>query len=121
MAVTLTAVTDPASGTAYESPNPGERFVGATFKLEGLKGTYSDDANSDAVIIGSNNQTYSASFQSLAGCTNFNYGTFTVSPGQTSVGCVAFQVPTGVTVASVEWNPNAFSTSNPATWVVHPG
>ncbi len=121
MDVTLTALTDPATGTAYETPNPGYRFVGTTFKLVGVKGTYSDDANSDAIIIGSNQQTYSPSFDSLANCTNFNAGVFTVTPGQVSVGCVAFQLPNGVSVKSVQWNPNQFGGGSPATWTVSSG
>ena len=120
MAVTLTQVIDPASGAPYATPGNGDRFVGAMFKIAGIRGTFSGDANIDAVLIGSNQQTYLPSPYPLAGCTNFDSGTFTVNPQQTLVGCVAFQVPTGVSVASIKWNPNSISNSSTSTWTVSP-
>jgi len=101
--VTLVKVIDPAQGTnQFFTPRAGNRFVGAEFVIKAVRSA-SDDANSDAVLIGSNNQTYTPDFYSIAGCTNFNEGSFTLAPGQSTTGCVTFQVPSGVTVKQVEF------------------
>jgi hypothetical protein len=116
--ITLNAIEDPAKGAdQYTAPDTGKRFVAAKFTIVGKTGTFSDDANSDASLIGSDNQTYSPDFSNVAGCTNFNNGTYTVTPGQTSVGCVVFQVPNGVKPAEIEWNA-IFSSGAPATWTI---
>lgn len=117
MTVTLSKVIDPAQGAdQFNTPNNGYRFVGAVFTLKGVSGTFSDDANTDASVIGANGQSYTADFDSIAGYTNFNNGEFNLTPGQTSVGAVTFQVPVGVKVASVQWG-SGFG-SSVATWVV---
>lgn len=116
MTVTLMQVMDPAHGTMYESPTTGDRFVGGKFRIVGVSGTFSDDANIDASLIGSDNQTYSADFDSIAGCTDFNSGTYTVTSGQTSVGCVTFQLPVGVTIAQIQWG--GFLSGAPGVWTV---
>ena len=119
MTVRLTQVVDPAQGAdQYTTPNNGFRFVGAVFTLNGVSGTFSDDANGDATLVGSNNQTYTFDASSLADVTNFNNGEYNLTPGQTSVGSVAFQVPDGVKVASVQWNGSGGFGGESATWVV---
>lgn len=119
MTVKLTPVIDPAQGAdQYTTPNNGFRFVGAVFTLNGVSGTFSDDANSDATLIGSNGQTYTFDSSGLAGVTNFNYGEYNLAPGQTSVGAVAFQVPDGVKASSVQWNGSGGFGGASATWVV---
>jgi hypothetical protein len=86
------------------------------FTLNGVSGTFSDDANSDATLVGSNSQTYTFDGSSLAGVTNFNYGDYNLTPGQTSVGAVAFQVPDAVKVSSIQWGGTFGSSA--ATWTV---
>jgi hypothetical protein len=81
----------------------------------------SDDANTDLTVIGSNKQVYQANFDPLAGCTNFDSGDYIVSPGTSEVGCVAFQVPTGITVAKIAFNPNGGFSTNNAYWTAPKG
>lgn len=117
MSVSLTHVIDPAKGSdEYTTPDNGKRFVGAKFVITGLSGHYSDDANSDAVVVGSDGQTYQPDFNDIAGCTNFNAGSFAVSPGQTTKGCVVFQVPNSVKVKSIQWG--GMLNDTPATWTL---
>lgn len=119
MAVTLTRVIDPAQGAdQYTTPDNGNRFVGAVFSLNGISGTFSDDANNDATLIGSNGQTYSADFNSIVGYTNFNNGVYNLSAGENSVGAVTFQVPLAVKVAKIEWSANGGLGGAPAEWLV---
>ena len=105
--VTLDKIIDPAQGAdQFTQPDNGNRFVGAVFTILAVNGSPSnEDANSDAVIVGSNGQTYTADFDSIAGYTNFNDGQINVAQGDKATGAVTFQVPTGVKVTKVQWTP----------------
>jgi hypothetical protein len=119
MTVTLTKVIDPAQGAdQFSTPNNGNRFVGAVFTLDGVSGTFSDDANSDATLVGSNGQSYTADFDSIAGVTNFNSGEYNLTPGVRSVGAVTFQVPVGVSVSAIQWSGSDGFGGAPATWTL---
>lgn len=119
MSVTLTQVIDPAQGAdQFTSPQSGNRFVGAVFDIKGINGTVSDDASNDATLIGSNGQTCTADFDSIAGYTNFNHGEYSVSAGESSVGAVTFQVPVAVTVSKIEWSANGGLGGAPAEWLI---
>ncbi len=119
MTITLTAIEDPAKGAyQYTVPDPGKRFVASKFTIVGKTGTFSDDANSDASLIGSDNQTYSPDFSNVAGRTNFNNGTYTVTPGQTSVGCVAFQGAERRQTRRVSSGTPFSAAARPRTWTV---
>jgi hypothetical protein len=117
MTVTLTGITDPAQGAdVYTTPNNGFHFIATKFSISGVSGTSSDDANSVAAVVGADSQTYSPDFSNVRGCTNFNEGEYSVAAGATSVGCVVFQVPNGVKVASVQWGGGYGAT--PAVWTI---
>jgi hypothetical protein len=105
--VTLTQVIDPAAGAdQYTTPDPGKRFVGIEMTIANTgKATLTDDANSTTTVQGSDNQSYTADFSSISECTNFNNGEYTLAPGATVTGCVTFQVPTGVNVKQVQFQP----------------
>jgi hypothetical protein len=119
ISVTLTKVIDPAPGAdQFTTPGNGNRFVGAVFTITGISGTFSDDANNDATLIGSNGQTYTADFNSIAGYTNFNNGEYNVSAGENSVGAVTFQLPLTVKVTKIEWSANGGFGGAPAEWLV---
>jgi hypothetical protein len=119
MSITLVKVIDPAQGAdSFTTPDTGKHFVGAEFQVIGKAGTYSDDAILDAALIGSNGQTYTPSFDAIAGCTDFTYGSFSIIPGETQVGCVTFQLPQGVAVDRVEWTPVGGFGGAPAIWVL---
>ena len=57
-------------------------------------------------------------FSTVAGCTDFNSGQYQLTPGQSSTGCVVFQVPTGVSVKKIEWSPSGGLLSDFGTWNV---
>lgn len=117
MDVVLTQVEDPVHETnQFEAPDNGTRYVAAKFTITGSSGTYSGDANSDAVVIGTDGQTYTFATADVRACTNFNFGSYSVVASQKSIGCVVFQVPNGVKVAQVEWGGEFGGT--PAIWDV---
>jgi hypothetical protein len=103
--VTLTKVIDPAEGeNQFTVPDAGKRFVGLVFRVKALTGSPQDeDANNNAVILGSNGQNYAADFEGIAGYTNFDHGAIHVSKGETVTGSVTFQLPKVVKVSTVQW------------------
>ena len=115
MEITLTTLINPA--TSALPPDAGSYLVAAKFQLVGKTGTYTGDAFVSASAIGGDHQTYSGYLYGVNGCTDFNSGSFSVSPGQTSVGCVAFQLPNAVKPAQVMWT-ELISSGKPATWDV---
>jgi hypothetical protein len=119
ISVTLTHVINPAEGAdQFNTPQSGEKFVGAVFTIKGINGTFSDDANNDATLIGSNGQTYTADFDSIAEFTNFDDGDYSVGAGESSVGAVTFQIPLGVGVSKIEWSANAGLGGAPGEWLI---
>jgi hypothetical protein len=103
--VTLATVIDAAKGgNQFTVPDAGKRFVGLVFRVKALTGSPRDeDANNNAVIIGSNGQSYPADFDGIAGYTNFDHGAIHVSTGETVTGSVTFQLPKDVRVSTVQW------------------
>lgn len=117
--VTLLKIIDPAQGAnEFATPDSGKRFVGAQFQVKNTgTETFNDDANNDASAQGSDNQSYSADMNDIAGCTNFNQGEFTLSPGSAVTGCVVFQLPTGVSVSKVQFAANMGLAADTAEWI----
>jgi hypothetical protein len=78
-----------------------------------------DFANNDAVAIGSDGKSYQFDPDPIDGCPNFDgTGSFNLTPGGPSTtGCVAFQLPTSVKVAKVDFTTGAF-TSSMGEWLV---
>ena len=111
--VTLDKLIDPAQGAdQFTTPDNGNRFVGAVFTIQAISGSPKDeDANNDAVLVGSNGQSYTADFSSIAGYTDFNDGQISVAQGAMATGAVTFQVPEGVKVAKVQWTPGGFGSA----------
>lgn len=120
--VKLVAVMDPAQGAdQFTTPDPGKRFVAVELSITNQSsGTDSNDANDNTSVVGSNKQVYSSDVSSVAECTNFDDGLYTLSKGENEVGCVTFQLPTGVSVAKIQYNPNAGFSTNNAQWTLAP-
>ena len=105
--VTMVKIIDPARGADQSSsPDAGKRFVGLVFSIRALTGSpQNEDADSDAVLVGGNGQTYSADYSDgIAGYTNFDSGSIHVAQGNTVTGAVTFQVPDGVTISKIQWS-----------------
>lgn len=105
LAVTMTQIIDPATGAnEFYTPNSGDRFVAVDMGLQNpSSATITDDANLDATVIGTDSQAYTADFDSVAECTNFSSGQFTLLPGNSENGCVVFQLPVGIAVKAVQF------------------
>lgn len=107
--VTLVKVIDPAQGAdQFNTPDNGDRFVGAVFTIKALSGSpQNEDANDDAAVVGSNGQTNTSDIDNIAGYTNFSNGHINVAQGDTTTGAVVFQVPDGIKMTEVQWSASA--------------
>ncbi len=111
--VRLTRVIDPAQpARRSRRPKAGERYVAAVFTVKDSgDAKITGDANEKALIIGSDNDSYTPISATISKCTNFDYGEFRLAPGRSVSGCVVFQIPTTVAIAEVRWSPaGAFDT-----------
>jgi len=111
-------VIDPATpaNEFYTAP-AGDRLVTVEIGIRNQAAqVYSDDMNSDTTVVGSDSQTYTASADSVVGCTDFNYGTVDLTKGAQANGCVTFEIPNGVNAAQVDFKPAADFGGAPIQW-----
>jgi hypothetical protein len=116
LSVTATQLVDPATAASGSGlPDSRYRFVAVELTLsnEGTTATIEGNANYSTSIIGSDGQTYSADYGAVSGCTNFESGDFPLPPGDSAMGCVVFELPTSVSVQSIEFTlaPNYLDTA----------
>lgn len=118
ISVTLVRQVDPAQGTdEFNTPSAGFRLVGEVFTIK-ANASYSDDANNDAAVTGSDGQTYTPDFTSITGYTNFDSGDVKLATGESATGAVVFQVPAGVQVAKVTYDVSSGFGSGPVPeWI----
>ncbi len=116
VSVTATQVIDPATG-ASASAESGDRFVAVELTLSNQSSATSidGDANYSTTLTGSDGQTYAADYDMVSQCTSFlsGFGDFQLSSGASSTGCVVFQLPTAVSVQSIQFTlaPNYLDTA----------
>jgi hypothetical protein len=103
------------------APVAGTEPVAAEFRIVNTgHGVIRDDADTDAVIVGSNNQIYGPlAGEGVEGCTDFDNGSFVLAAGARAVGCTLFAIPLAafqdhvtlyglrMKVAKVQWSPDA--------------
>jgi hypothetical protein len=118
--VTLVQVIDPAKGAKdYMSPDAGKRFVGVKLTVQNTGSqTLKDDVNITASVKGADGQSYTPTFSDIAGCTNFTNGSYTLSPNESVTGCATFELPTGVAVKQVNYEPTSFEGTTTGQWLV---
>ena len=105
--VTLKGIRDPAQQAPGEQPPAtGDRYVAVTFEVTNASKsgvTGDDDADNFATLVGSNGQQYQSTVAQMA--TGKYLGRFDLIPGESDTGYTVFELPTGVKVADVVWNP----------------
>ena len=105
LSVTVTQVIDPVTaGAGSGLADAGFRFVAVELTLaDPGGGEVEGDANFSTTVVGTDGQTYSADFGTASECTNFVFGLFTLLGNTNSTGCVLFQLPSAVSVQSVDF------------------
>jgi hypothetical protein len=103
--VTALAILLAEPSDEFNAPSPGDYLVAVEFRVKDISASYdvSDDADVDATVVGSDNQTYTASFDTVTECTNFDHGDFQLGPGESSTGCVVFELSDAIRVTEVKW------------------
>ena len=107
-----------APDNSFDAADSGKYLVGLKFTIKGVSGSASDDVNNDGTIIGSDSQVYSFVSNGLAAGTNFNSGTWNVSPGTQEIGWETVELPDSVKVAKVEWSASGGFGGAPDTWLL---
>lgn len=122
--VTLNQVINPATGSngppTDDQGNPnGDAYVATLLTIKNTgSGAIQGDANSDATLIGSNNQSYTADFDDVNECTNFSNGSYQLGAGESATGCVVFVLPPGVTPAKLQYSPDSGIGGNFGEWLI---
>jgi hypothetical protein len=117
IAVTLMRVIAPATVP------PGWGDTDKTYIATQLKiantgtSTIVGNSNSDVSVIGSDNQSYSADFNTVTECKDFAYGWFLIAAGSSTTGCVVFGLPQGVTPMKVKYVPSSGISHDVGEWL----
>jgi hypothetical protein len=115
--VTLTRFDQRGTLTPYETlSRASDHAAVAVLSIKGDAGVSTDDVNAAALAIGTDGQEYQPSYNAVTEGTNFDSGDFTVTQGETVKGVVMFDLPSGVQVADLQWNPGGLGDQAPATW-----
>lgn len=117
--VRLDLIVDPAQAADRSaSPGHGLRFVGVVLTLKAAGGSLRiQNVRHDAVVVGSNGQTYRPVVTPVAGYTGFRQGPIAIARGASATGAVTFDLPAGVTVSTVRWSA-APGSGSMITWPV---
>jgi hypothetical protein len=116
--ISATKVVDPAQGLNQTTPKQGKRFVATLFTITNTSSqTLSTDGNLDANLVGSNGQIYSPAHTALSECAGHTTKV-QLAGGKSGTSCVAFEVNSGVKVATVQFYPAAGSASDYGEWLV---
>ena len=114
--VTLVRVIDPAqSSNQFETPESGDRYVAAEFKIVNTGAAFQPEPTSDATAFDSSAHSYSTSFADIANCPSFA-DNLTLNQGDVADGCVVFQVPASARISKIEYNEQSGGGSG--TWSV---
>lgn len=119
LSVTVSSIVDPATGAGGLGPQDGSRLVAVNMTITNTgSAALTGDADNDASIIGSDGQTYTASFFPVTGCTNFDSGQYQLGPNEATTGCTSYQIPPGVTPAKIRYSPDSGFSSEFGEWEV---
>ncbi|WP_052389999.1 DUF4352 domain-containing protein [Streptomyces sp. NRRL B-24484] len=120
IAVTVTAVADPATGAdAISTPGAGERLVAVQFRLHNIgSAVYSDAPANSATVIDEQGQGFNTSVTTeVTAGPGFPAGVH-VAPGDTALGYLAFEVPAGSRLAKAQFTLNSGFADQTGQWAL---
>lgn len=116
IAVTLTQVINPAT-VPHAWGDPGKTYIAAKLTITNAgTTTIVGNANSDVVVVGSDNHDYRADFATVTECKDFTYGWFLLAVGASTTGCVAFALPPGVAPVKIKYTPSSGISRDVGMW-----
>ncbi|MFJ8594897.1 DUF4352 domain-containing protein [Streptomyces sp. NPDC093598] len=104
VAVTVVKVVDPAQPeNEFSSPDSGMRFVAVQFRLKNIGTQVLDEApDNGAKLRDRQGQQFNSTVDDTAAGPGFG-GSLTLTPGDTGLGFVTFEVPTGSEIARIQF------------------
>jgi uncharacterized protein DUF4352 len=117
IAVTLLQVIDPATVPGGWG-DVGKTYIATQLKITNTgTSTIVGNSNSDVLVVGSDNQDYSADFTTVTECKGFAYGWFLLAAGASTTGCVVFGLPQGARPVKVKYRPSSGISHDVGEWL----
>jgi hypothetical protein len=120
VAVTLVQVVDPAQATnEFDTPPAGTRLVGAQWRLRNVgTATYQDAPDNSATVADTRGQTFRTTVVTDITAGPTFPGSLTLTPGDTGLGFVAFQVPASSTLGHFQFALDSGLAAQTGQWRV---
>ncbi len=119
--VVAVKVVDPARATdEFSTPDAGKRYVGVQFRITDTgAAAYSDSPSNGATAIDASGQQYSAEMADPKTSAGEAFPAATsIAPGDSALGVVVFQIPTGAKVVKVQFGMDSGMSGHTAQWNV---
>ncbi|MEV0735403.1 DUF4352 domain-containing protein [Streptomyces sp. NPDC050549] len=119
LAVTVVKVVDPAAAANdFSTPGADKRFIAVQFRLENTgAAVYTDSPSNGAKIVDTLGQQFEATVEDTAAGPSFP-GSVTISPGDTGLGFITFEIPTSSKIAKVQFAMNSGFAGDTGQWNV---
>jgi len=115
--VRVTSILDPLSGGAYDSPASGKRYVGVQLAVRNVGDhPYSDAVSNGSTIVLRGNQQADPTIVSDGPCGGSFGSDVKIAPGDNRVGCIPFEVPSGVRLRSFQFTPDSGFSDATGEW-----
>ncbi|WP_405013726.1 DUF4352 domain-containing protein [Kitasatospora sp. NBC_01539] len=123
MAVTVTAVADPAEAAdGLSAPEAGKRLVAVQFRLHNTgTATYSDSPYNSAALIDEQGQGFNAAITAQTGAGPAFPGSVHVAPGDSALGYIAFEIPADARPARVQFTLDSGFADRTGQWALQGG
>lgn len=119
LAVTLVKIVDPAKGSdEFTAPDAGKHFVAIQFRVVNQgSGVYSDDPQADVSVKNAAGETMSIAFATTTAGADMP-SSVNLTPGDTALGFVDFQVPDGQKITQVQYALISLGGDHVAQWTI---
>lgn len=115
--VTVTSVMDPLAVGPYDTPTSGTRFVGVALAVRNLgPSSFSDSMSNGSTLILADDEQADTTIVSGGPCGNSFGSDVKIAPGDTRVGCIAFEVPKAQDLRSYQFTPDSGFADQTAEW-----
>jgi hypothetical protein len=120
IAVTLVKVVDPDSpGNEFETPSPGNRFESIQFRIVNTgTGTYQDDPLTDITAKDAAGQSMQQDIVTSTAAGAQMPASVNLAPGDTALGYVTFDVPTGDKITQAQYSINLGLAGGTGEWQI---
>jgi hypothetical protein len=116
---TLVAYRKSVFAGEYDEPENGMRFVGVTLRLKNIGSVpYSDSPSNGAVILTPRGEQGKTTPIATGECSEDFADSVRIAPGESQEGCIAFEIPEGVTAAKLQWTPSSGFSNETAEWTI---